>query len=259
MTTLCREGHPSDEPDYCSVCGAPIPNAHAHAHAHARVPGAAAAMPVPRASHANTKPPLSSSVSVTCPSCGELRDDPDARFCEVCRYDFLERRPGPPPVARAQAPAAAPAAPTAPTPSPSASASASAAPSPSPSAPAGHAWELVITVDPALDTDPDADHPCPSGAAPIVVPVDKGDLLVGRHDDTRAIHPEISLPDPGASRRHAKFVTDPDGAVALQDLASTNGTQLNGKDVPPGARQRLAEGDSVTLGRWTRITLRGRA
>jgi pSer/pThr/pTyr-binding forkhead associated (FHA) protein len=89
--------------------------------------------------------------------------------------------------------------------------------------------------------------------------VDKPDMLVGRHDDTRAIHPEVSLHDPGASRRHAKFVLEADGGIALQDLASTNGTQLNGQEVAPGTRRRLAPGDQVTLGRWTRITLRGSA
>ncbi len=97
------------------------------------------------------------------------------------------------------------------------------------------------------------------GRADIVMPVDKADMLVGRHDDTRAIHPEISLHDPGASRRHARFVLDPDGGIALQDLASTNGTQVNGQDVPPGTRRPLRERDQVTLGRWTRITVRGRA
>jgi pSer/pThr/pTyr-binding forkhead associated (FHA) protein len=92
-----------------------------------------------------------------------------------------------------------------------------------------------------------------------VVLVDKPDMLIGRHDDTRAIHPEIPLHDPGASRRHAKFVIDPDGGIALQDLASTNGTQVNGADVPPGTRRRLCDGDQVSIGRWTRITVRGRA
>jgi pSer/pThr/pTyr-binding forkhead associated (FHA) protein len=128
-----------------------------------------------------------------------------------------------------------------------------------PAAPPAKGWELVIAVDVSLDTDPDPDNPCPVGKADRVVAVDKADMLVGRQDDTRAIHPEIPLYDPGASRRHAKFVLDPDGVIALQDLASTNGTQLNGADVPPGTRQRLREGDSVTLGRWTRITVRGRA
>jgi pSer/pThr/pTyr-binding forkhead associated (FHA) protein len=120
------------------------------------------------------------------------------------------------------------------------------------------AWELVIKVDPSLDTEPDADSPCPADRDPIYLLVDKPDMLVGRHDETRAIHPEVSLRDPGASRRHAKFVIDPDGGIALQDLASTNGTQVNGKDVPPGTRRRLQEGDSVTLGRWTRIDVRGK-
>jgi pSer/pThr/pTyr-binding forkhead associated (FHA) protein len=89
--------------------------------------------------------------------------------------------------------------------------------------------------------------------------VDKPDMLIGRHDDTRAIHPEVSLHDPGASRRHAKFVLEADGGIALQDLASTNGTQVNSQEVPPGTRRRLVSGDSVTLGRWTRITVRGKA
>jgi pSer/pThr/pTyr-binding forkhead associated (FHA) protein len=119
-------------------------------------------------------------------------------------------------------------------------------------------WELVITVDATLDTEPDADNPCPVDRPEIVLAVDKPDMLVGRHDETRAIHPEVSLHDPGASRRHAKFVLDADGGISLQDLASTNGTQVNGQDVPPGTKRRLRPGDGVTLGRWTRITVRGR-
>lgn len=219
MSAACPAGHLSDEPDYCSVCGA-------------RITGAAPAPAAP--ARAFAKAP-SGAAQIHCPSCGDPREDPDARFCEVCRYDFQDRRPGPPPVARSATPA----------------------PAPAPALP--RAWALVIAVDPSLDTEPDPEHPCPRDAPELVVAVDRPDLLVGRHDETRAIHPEISLHDPGASRRHARFVIEPDGAVALQDLASTNGTQVNGADVPPGTRRRLGEGDAVTLGRWTRITLRGRA
>jgi hypothetical protein len=132
-------------------------------------------------------------------------------------------------------------------------------PVPTSAAPPARAWELIVAVDPSLDTEPDPESPCPADRPEIVVAVDKPDMLVGRHDDTRAIHPEVSLHDPGASRRHAKFVLDPDGGIALQDLASTNGTQVNGQDVPPGTRRRLRDGDRVTLGRWTRITVRGKA
>jgi len=234
MSAICPAGHASDEPDYCSVCGA-------------RIAGGAAPPPAPRRTF--TRDPATGGAPVACPSCGETREDPDARFCEVCRYDFHERRPGPPPVARPAAarPAPAPSPPPAP-----------AAPLPAPAAASPRAWELVVSIDAALDTDPDPAHPCPHDAADVVIAVDKPDLLVGRHDETRAIHPEISLHDPGASRRHARFVLEADGGVALQDLASTNGTQLNGEDVAPGTRRTLREGDAVTLGRWTRITLRGR-
>ncbi len=259
-SSICREGHLSDEPDYCSVCGAAIIAA-------TPPPGSAGGTPIPVPRSAMLKDPPRGSGPATCPSCGEVREDADGRFCEVCRFDFLENRPGPPPVAKAPAAPVAPAAPRvtatrAPTPVPAAPA---AVASSTPVAPAtsvtavATGWELVISVDAALDTEPDAANPCPVDRPDIVMPVDKPDMLVGRHDETRAIHPEVSLHDPGASRRHAKFVLDPDGGIALQDLASTNGSQVNGEDVPPGTRRRLHEGDRVTLGRWTRITVRARA
>lgn len=216
MSVTCPSGHASEDTDYCSVCGA-------------RIDGAGAAAPV---------------AERACPSCGEPRAEPDARYCEVCRFDFQERRPGPPPVVRA-APHAVPVLiPVA---------------APISVRTSGRAWELIVEVDPSLDTEPDPASPCPRDAPRVVVPLDQPDLLVGRHDETRAIHPEIPLDDPGASRRHARFVIEPDGVIALQDLASTNGTQVNGEDVPPGTRRRLGDGDMVTLGRWTRITLQSKA
>ena len=120
-------------------------------------------------------------------------------------------------------------------------------------------WELVVSIDPALDTEPDPSFPCPAAGGERAYPVDHEELLVGRQDDRRDIHPEIEVPDPGASRRHAKFVRNNDSGIALLDLASTNGTKLNGVDVAPGSRHVLEEGDRVTLGRWTSIVLRGRA
>jgi hypothetical protein len=238
MSAICREGHLSDEPDYCSVCGAPILVGRS---------GSPGGTPIPIPTSARVKDPPSTPGA--CPSCGEPIEDAGARFCEVCRYDFLERRPGPPPVARAGA--TRPPVTAVPVSAPAASAAPAAAPV--------RAWELVIAIDPSLDTEPDPAHPCPTDRPAIVLPVEKSDMLVGRHDETRAIRPEVSLHDPGASRRHATFVLEPDGGIALQDLASTNGTQVNGQDVPPGTRRRLREGDQVTLGRWTRITVRSRA
>jgi pSer/pThr/pTyr-binding forkhead associated (FHA) protein len=113
----------------------------------------------------------------------------------------------------------------------------------------------VVRVDPALDIEPDPTSPCPAGVPEEIVLLDR-EILVGRRDDRRDIRPELPLNDPGASRRHAKFVLNADGTPALQDLASTNGTKLNDVDTTPGSRTTLKEGDSVTLGRWTRITIR---
>jgi hypothetical protein len=176
--------------------------------------------------------------SQACPVCGEARVS-GARFCEVCRYDFVSGAAGPPPVA-----------PPAPAPAP---------PSPAPTAAAGtRRWQLVLTIDPKLDEEPDPAAPPPSEPER-VFPVDVGEMLVGRRDDRQNIRPAVPVHDPGASRRHARFLLNADGTVSLHDLASTNGTRLNGKDVVSGSVVPLKAGDEVTLGRWTRIRLQVRA
>jgi FHA domain len=222
MTYACRAGHDSDESDYCSVCGAAI---------------ATAQPPRPFVGAPGRNTPLPSSVRAalpgTCPSCGEPRLEPDARFCEVCRYDFVAKTGGPPPIG-ASTPKT----------------------TPQPLAPRAAAWEITLAVDPSLDTEPDPDAPCPKDAPVQTVALDRAEMLIGRHDDRRDIHPELPIRDPGASRRHAKLIVTPEGLVALQDLASTNGTKINGKEVPSGARVTLAAGDEITLGRWTRIKVR---
>jgi hypothetical protein len=223
MTYRCRDGHDSDEPDYCSVCGVAL-----------------VAPPAPYTPAPGRNTPLPSSVRAAlpnaCPSCGEPRADADARFCEVCRYDFVAKTSGPPPVGTRPKEAPAQAKP----------------------APVKTLWEIAVAVDASLDTEPDPDAPCPKDVPVATVPL-QGEMLVGRHDDRRDIHPELPVHDPGASRRHAKLVVSPDGSVALLDLASTNGTKINGKDVASGARVALSAGDEITLGRWTRITLRSKA
>jgi pSer/pThr/pTyr-binding forkhead associated (FHA) protein len=144
----------------------------------------------------------------------------------VCRYDFVAGNPGPPPKA-------------------------------APPAPTVQRWELLVQVDAALDTEPDPGTPFVA-APDRVVAIDRAETLIGRNDGPRDIHPELALADPGASRRHAKIVFAPDGRLTLQDLASTNGTQVNGADVKPGVLQPLSEGDAIRVGRWTRLVVRGR-
>ncbi|MCY4516639.1 MAG: FHA domain-containing protein [Acidimicrobiaceae bacterium] len=63
--------------------------------------------------------------------------------------------------------------------------------------------------------------------------------VIGRRDDC-----EIVLDGPKVSRRHAQISSNPDGLL-LVDLASVNGTLLNGIEV---TSERLSHGDVVTIG-----------
>jgi len=66
-----------------------------------------------------------------------------------------------------------------------------------------------------------------------------GPCTVGRHPDT-----DFVLDDQGVSRKH--YCVFQQGAVWLvEDLGSTNGTQVNGQKV---ARQPLLDGDLIRAG-----------
>ena len=64
-------------------------------------------------------------------------------------------------------------------------------------------------------------------------------MVIGRRDDC-----DLVLDGPKVSRRHAQISCDADG-VLLVDLASVNGTLLNGITV---TSERLSHGDVVTIG-----------
>ncbi len=91
-----------------------------------------------------------------------------------------------------------------------------------------------------------------------IFPLDHADHLIGRRSDKQDIHPEITIDDPGISRRHARILRAADGALSLLDLASMNGTRLDGAVVEPNVPTALADGDQVTLGCWTRLLVRAR-
>jgi hypothetical protein len=73
-------------------------------------------------------------------------------------------------------------------------------------------------------------------------PLDRAELTIGRGE-----HAGITLADPGISRMHARVVREGDDFV-VEDLGSTNGTEVNGQLVK---RRRLADGDRVRLGSST--------
>ncbi len=69
-------------------------------------------------------------------------------------------------------------------------------------------------------------------------PLSGQELSIGRAEQS-----DITLADPGVSRNHARVVREGDDFI-VEDLRSTNGTEVNGQLV---RRRRLADGDVVKL------------
>ena len=69
-------------------------------------------------------------------------------------------------------------------------------------------------------------------------PLTAGELSIGRAEQS-----DIPLADPGVSRNHARVVREGDDFI-VEDLRSTNGTEVNGQ---PIRRRRLANGDMLKL------------
>jgi hypothetical protein len=81
-----------------------------------------------------------------------------------------------------------------------------------------------------------------SSMVPLLLVLDRAESdrrLVGRHPAC-----DVVVADPSVSRRHAQL-TFRDGVWVLQDLASTNGTSVNGERV---GRTTLRTGDVISLG-----------
>lgn len=81
-------------------------------------------------------------------------------------------------------------------------------------------------------------------------PVPPGGGVVGRREGADI----VLTGDAFVSGRHAALVRMGDG-WAIEDLGSTNGTQVDGRPVTAGSRVALTDGVTMTLGR-TRLTFR---
>ena len=79
-----------------------------------------------------------------------------------------------------------------------------------------------------------------------VIPVELGTAVIGRHESCDAL-----LIGRGVSRKHLCLDRRGD-EVTVEDLQSTNGTQVNGEVI---LRQRLRPGDRIQLGPDTRLRL----
>jgi len=218
MTYLCVKGHQSTEADFCSDCGTKI----------------SGSFP------ADMPPPMSlSSGMPDCPDCTTPHDPLDGKFCEICGYNFETRQSAPvtiPPIEIPPLDAAF-------LPPPVVSLQAL------PTLP----WSLRLEIDPSLAA-PES-PPAPTQGA-IEIQLTSPTNLIGRHNTARGIVPEISLDfDDAVSSRHAMLMVQPDGQIVLRDIGSSNGTVYNGVELNPMQDYTLNNGDSFTLGHWTRITV----
>lgn len=68
-------------------------------------------------------------------------------------------------------------------------------------------------------------------------------ITIGRVDDNT-----IEIADISVSSRHAQLSLD-DGDYLLRDLGSTNGTRVNGRELPEGEDFKLGDGDSIVFGK----------
>ena len=86
----------------------------------------------------------------------------------------------------------------------------------------------------------------------VEIPLDKA-ILLGRVDPSSNVFPEIDLTEDhpfskSVSRRHARILQQ-EGIVVLEDLASVNGTYINGKRLDPYLPETVTTGDTVHLGK----------
>ena len=67
-------------------------------------------------------------------------------------------------------------------------------------------------------------------------------LLIGRDDSC-----DLRIPETNVSRRHCMLLVDGDRVLAI-DLASSNGTEVNGSQIEPGQGVFLSHNDQIVVG-----------
>jgi FHA domain len=245
----CPVGHESSAVDYCDQCGVKMegvtPGVLPPAVAPAPASGPTSVAVTPGASPAKAAGFDVATTAGTCPNCSAPKDGASI-FCEDCGYDFVA---GVVPVSRSAA---------------GVSGQLASSPSTSPPTTPHHAgtWMIVVATDRAqFDRVGDATVVFPVGVPDRVVEITQDRALIGRRSTSRNIHPEIDLSptpeDVAVSRQHAELLRAADGTFTVTDLGSSNGTFLNGSAsaISPNTPMPLANGDSISVGAWTTLTL----
>ena len=222
MTTSCPNGHDSEWPDWCSVCGERLGD----------VAVAAEAAPVVDAPAPLVSTPPQAT-GPTCDNCGVPRHEHDV-FCESCGYDFASGSLPEGSDPQEVAPDAAPL----------------------------HAKLIIdadFFAASVGDVELALPDPLPDVQ---LVPLPGIRILIGRQSTSRGIFPEIDVraltDDPAVSSRHAMLERGIDGIWTLTDLGSTNGSFLTATADPAiaaGTALPITPGTSIYLGAWTRIEL----
>lgn len=246
----CTNGHDSATADYCDQCGVKIDGAAVSVTPAAPTTAPPAAPAPSDVASPTTMSPKASGFDVattpgTCPNCHGPKDG-FSIFCEDCGYDFVT---GIVPANRGGAP------------SPVATPSAS---TPTLGTVVNQAglWMIIVATDRAqFDRVGDATVVFPVGVPDRVVELNLDRALIGRKSTSRNIHPEVDLShapeDVAVSRQHAEILRGADGSFTVTDLGSSNGTFLNGSAaaMSPNTAMALNNGDSVSVGAWTTLTL----
>ncbi len=127
-----------------------------------------------------------------------------------------------------------------------------------PDPPVASGFNAVAPVQPAIATAPGKLALNVFGPYGVDTVEYKGkELLLGRQDIKTRVFPDVNLDDGASSRRHLSMWLDElDGHFYAQDLESSNGSALNGRDMEPGAPTQLHNGDVIKIGTRYSIQVR---
>jgi hypothetical protein len=220
MTSRCRYGHESEAADYCDQCGSPIEVAVASPGPPVAAPGPpVAAEPVgPEADDAATDEVTQRSPPAPTERCPQC-GTPRVEGGRYCEVDGHDFSP---PAVR---------------------------------------WWVEVTADrQRYDAEAPDGLAFPEDYLPRTFALDGEEVLIGRRAPSpppNAIDLGGTPEDQAISRRHAVLRRTADGAYALIDCGSTNGTSLGRLPAPlePGVAVALIDGDQIYLGAWTRIAV----
>jgi len=81
---------------------------------------------------------------------------------------------------------------------------------------------------------------------------DKEDIRIGRFDSVTNTKPDVDLAEADTfkttSRRHAKLVRQSGRVFVCEEVATANGTYVNGKRITTGVNVGLSDGDWLQFG-----------